>query len=180
MRGHSFGDTSGTGDHISPEAHLALSVTWIMSLGGSIMLSRWCYLYSTYTAMITLSFSQNAFALSPHCTLLVVHGSCLSLFDKSPLRLQRLNPVSFWLFFQFVLLIAVWKSSSSDLTIRCVSFMLMTIEYWRQINFKHWLVVERKNPMKWLQSFLIEKGIPLFSQTWTAIIKVSFKQECVR
>lgn len=49
--------------------------------------------------------------------ILLVHGTCLSLFDGNHLRLPRkqLNPVSFWLFFQSVSLIAVCKSSSGDL-----------------------------------------------------------------
>ncbi len=36
-RDHSMGDASGGRDHISLEAYLALSVIWIMSLGGSVM-----------------------------------------------------------------------------------------------------------------------------------------------
>lgn len=62
--------------------------------------------------------------------------TCLSLFDGSPLRLprQQLNPGSFWQLFQSVSLIAVCRSSSSDLVIRSVVFRLTTTEYWRQIN----------------------------------------------
>lgn len=72
----------------------------------------------------------------------------LSVFFGSPLRLprQQLNPVSFRSFFQSVSLIVVCESSSSDLIIRFVLFMLTTTEYWRQINSDHWLAVEQRTP----------------------------------
>lgn len=79
----------------------------------------------------------------------LVHGTSQSLFDGSPLRLprQQMNPVSFWLFFQSVSLIAVCKSSSGDLIIRFVLFMLTTTEQHRgQINSEHWLVGEQRTP----------------------------------
>lgn len=115
--------------------------------------NKFTLLFSSLTDCRACGFFLRGFsALFSYCTgFFLVHGTCLSLFDGSLLRLprQQLNPVSFWLFFQICL--TYCKSSSSDLIIRFVVFMLTTTEYWRQINSEHCLAVEQRNPMEWLQ-----------------------------